>query len=158
MHDRKPKVASCLSKVKAAMAAVLLLMVVGTGTALAQTSGRTITGKVLDEKKEAAREKETALSSVDKLLAQLEADQRERALLPVSPLLNSRTVRVSLEPGTAPTSVFTTANIASSLVIHDSTGQPWPITSVTNGGPSFFQVLRPELPDGNLLKIGRAHV
>ena len=31
------------------MAAVLLLMVVGTGTALAQTSGRTITGKVLDE-------------------------------------------------------------------------------------------------------------
>ena len=31
------------------MAAVLLLMVVGTGTALAQTSGRTISGKVLDE-------------------------------------------------------------------------------------------------------------
>lgn len=49
MHDRIKKVASCLSKVKAAMAAVLLLMVVGTGTALAQTSGRTITGKVLDE-------------------------------------------------------------------------------------------------------------
>lgn len=49
MHDRNHKVASCLSKVKAAMAAVLLLMVVGTGTALAQTSGRTITGKVLDE-------------------------------------------------------------------------------------------------------------
>lgn len=49
MHDRNQKVASYLSKVKAAMAAVLLLMVVGTGTALAQTSGRTITGKVLDE-------------------------------------------------------------------------------------------------------------
>lgn len=49
MHDRNQKVASCLSKVKAAIAAVLLLMVVGTGTALAQTSGRTITGKVLDE-------------------------------------------------------------------------------------------------------------
>lgn len=49
MHDRNQKVASCLSRVKAAMAAVLLLMVVGTGTALAQTSGRTITGKVLDE-------------------------------------------------------------------------------------------------------------
>lgn len=46
MHDRNQKVASCLSKVKAAIAAVLLLMVVGTGTALAQTSGRTITGKV----------------------------------------------------------------------------------------------------------------
>ena len=49
MHDRKQKVASCLSKVKAAIAAVLLRMVVGTGTALAQKTGRTITGKVLDE-------------------------------------------------------------------------------------------------------------
>ena len=49
MHDRNQKVASCLSRVKAAIAAVLLLLVVGTGTALAQTSGRTITGKVLDE-------------------------------------------------------------------------------------------------------------
>lgn len=49
MHDRIQKVASCLSKVKAAMVAVLLLMVVGTGTALAQQSGKTITGKVLDE-------------------------------------------------------------------------------------------------------------
>lgn len=49
MHDRNQKVASCLSKVKAAMAVVLLLMVVGTGTALAQQSGKTITGKVLDE-------------------------------------------------------------------------------------------------------------
>ncbi len=49
MHDRNQKVASCLSKVKTAMEAVLLLMVVGTGTALAQQSGKTITGKVLDE-------------------------------------------------------------------------------------------------------------
>lgn len=49
MHDRNQRVASCLSKVKAAIAAVLLLMVVGTGTALAQKTGRTITGKVLDE-------------------------------------------------------------------------------------------------------------
>lgn len=49
MHDRNQKVASCLSKVKAAIVAVLLLMVVGTGTVLAQQSGRTITGKVLDD-------------------------------------------------------------------------------------------------------------
>ena len=49
MHDRNQKVASCLSRVKEAIVAVLLLMVVGTGTVLAQTSGRTITGKVLDE-------------------------------------------------------------------------------------------------------------
>lgn len=49
MHDRNQKVASCLSRVKEAIVAVLLLMVVGTGTALAQQSGKTITGKVLDE-------------------------------------------------------------------------------------------------------------
>ena len=81
------------------------------------------------------------------------SDQRERALLPVSPALNSRTVRVALEPGGAPVKVFTTANIATSLVFHDSTGQPWPVTSVTNGGPNYFQVLRPDLPDGNLLNV-----
>ena len=81
------------------------------------------------------------------------SDQRERALLPVSPALASRTARVSLEPGNAPVKVYTTANVATSLVFHDSTGQPWPITSVTNGGPNFFQVLRPELPDGNLLNV-----
>ena len=81
------------------------------------------------------------------------SDQRDRALLPVSPSLNSRTVRVSLEPGRAPVKVFTTANIATSLVFHDSTGQPWPVTSVTNGGPNYFQVLRPDLPDGNLLNV-----
>ena len=81
------------------------------------------------------------------------SDERDRALLPVSPALNTRTVRVTLEPGRSPVPVFTTANIATSLVFHDSTGQPWPITSVTNGGPSFFQVLRPELPDGNLLNV-----
>ena len=77
----------------------------------------------------------------------------ERDLLPGPPALNTRTVRVTLEPGRSPVPVFTTANIATSLVFHDSTGQPWPITSVTNGGPSFFQVLRPELPDGNLLNV-----
>ena len=71
----------------------------------------------------------------------------------MSPTLNTRTVRVTLEPGRSPVPVHTTANIATSLVFHDSTGQPWPVTSVTNGGPSFFQVLHPELPDGNLLNV-----
>lgn len=81
------------------------------------------------------------------------SDQRDRALLPMPAALNSRTVRVALEPGQPPVKVLTTSNIATSLVFHDSTGQPWPITSVTNGGPSFFQILKPELPDGNLLNI-----
>lgn len=81
------------------------------------------------------------------------SDQRDRALLPVSPALRTRTVRVALEPGRSPVPVYTTANVATALAFHDATGQPWPITSVTNGGPSFFQVLRPELPDGNLLNV-----
>lgn len=81
------------------------------------------------------------------------SDERDKALLPVSPNLASRTIRVSLEPGQKPVPVYTTANIATSLVFHDSTGQPWPITSVTNGGPTFFQVLKPELPDGNILNV-----
>lgn len=81
------------------------------------------------------------------------SDGRDRALLPVSPSLSSRTVRVSLEPGRAPVKVNTTANVATSLVFHDSTGQAWPVTSVTNGGPTFFQVLRPDLQEGNLLNV-----
>ncbi|WP_291447716.1 DotH/IcmK family type IV secretion protein [Desulfovibrio sp.] len=81
------------------------------------------------------------------------SDQRERALLPVPPDLRTRTVRVALEPGRSPVPVYTTANVATALAFHDATGQPWPITSVTNGGPSHFQVLRPELPDGNLLNV-----
>ena len=81
------------------------------------------------------------------------SDKREKALLPTSPELSSRTVRVSLEPGKKPVKVFTTANIATSLVFHDATGQPWAVTSVTNGSPNFFQILRPELPDGNLLNV-----
>lgn len=81
------------------------------------------------------------------------SDERDKALLPVAPTLGSRTVRVALEPGHTPVPVYTTANVATSLVFHDVTGQPWPITSVTNGGPTFFQVLRPELPDGNLLNV-----
>ena len=49
MHERIQKVASCLSRVKVVVAAVLMLMVLGTGSAIAQKSGRTITGKVVDE-------------------------------------------------------------------------------------------------------------
>lgn len=81
------------------------------------------------------------------------SNDRERALSPAPPRLETRTVRVKLEPGAAPTKVRTTANIATSLVFHDSTGEPWPITSITNGSPNSFQVLKPEIPDENLVNI-----
>ena len=81
------------------------------------------------------------------------SDQRDRAIMPASPVLSTRTVRVHLEPGRTPEKVFCTANVATSLVFHDATGQPWPVTSVTNGAPAFFHILRPELPEGNLLNV-----
>ncbi len=81
------------------------------------------------------------------------ADKRSKALAPVPPQLRSRTVQVSLEPGHAPVQIKTTANIASAIVFHDSTGSPWPISSVTNGGPSLFQVMRPEIEGKNLLNV-----
>lgn len=79
--------------------------------------------------------------------------EREQALTPVPATLRSRTVSVILEPGHIPVKVLTTANVATSLIFHDSTGQPWPITSVTIGSPTFFQILRPDLVEGNLLNI-----
>ena len=54
------------------------------------------------------------------------SDERDRTLLPVSPTLNTRTVRVTLELGRSPVPVFTTANIATSLVFYESTGHPAP--------------------------------
>lgn len=48
MHERIQKVVSCLW-VKTMTAAVLMLLVVGSGIAFAQKPDRTITGKVLDE-------------------------------------------------------------------------------------------------------------
>lgn len=54
------------------------------------------------------------------------SDERDRTLLPVSPTLNTHTVRVTLDPGRSPVPVFTTANIATSLVFYESTGHPAP--------------------------------
>jgi intracellular multiplication protein IcmK len=44
-------------------------------------------------------------------------------------------------------------HVATSLVFHDSTGKAWPVSSVTNGAAAFYTVLRPEIPEGNLLNI-----
>jgi intracellular multiplication protein IcmK len=80
-------------------------------------------------------------------------DQRDRAVSPVAPALSTRTVRVSLEPGQKPVTVRTTANVATSIIFHDSTGRPWPISSVTNGGAAYFSVLRPEVAEGNMVNV-----
>ncbi len=81
------------------------------------------------------------------------SDKRNKELSPVPPHLNSRTVKVVLEPGHSAVKVKTTANIVTALVFHDATGSPWPISSVTNGSPTFFQLLRPEVSSKNILNI-----
>lgn len=81
------------------------------------------------------------------------SDERAKALAPSQAKLKSKTIQVSLEPGQAPIKVKTAANVATALVFHDATGSPWPISSITNGGPTFFQILRPEIEDKNLLNI-----
>ncbi len=79
--------------------------------------------------------------------------QQEEAIAPSIPHLGTRTVRVKLEPGNSPTKVFTTANTVTALVFHDVTGSPWEVTSLTNGSPAYFQILKPEIPEGNLVNI-----
>lgn len=79
--------------------------------------------------------------------------KQDRAMSPVTPALKSRTVRVRLEPGGQAVKVNTTANIATAIVFHDVSGAPWAVTSVTNGSPTLFQVMRPELPEANLLNV-----
>lgn len=81
------------------------------------------------------------------------SNKNEQAIAPVEPSLRARTVRVSLEPGSKSVRVNTTANIATALVFHDATGASWKITSITNGAENLFQVLRPEVPEGNLLNV-----
>jgi intracellular multiplication protein IcmK len=80
-------------------------------------------------------------------------NERDKALSPDPPVLHTRTVMVALEAGSQPITVRTTGNAATSLVFHDFTGQAWPISSVTNGGERFFNLLRPEVPSANLINV-----
>ncbi len=79
--------------------------------------------------------------------------QQDEALSPAIPKLRTRMVQVTLEPGRQPITVHTTANTVTAIVFHDNTGSPWEITSLTNGSPTNFQILKPEIPDGNLINI-----
>ncbi len=79
--------------------------------------------------------------------------QQEEALSPVIPTLQTRTIRVSLEPGKKSPVIYTTPNTVTAIIFHDNTGSPWKVTSLTNGSPSSFQVLKPEIAEGNLVNI-----
>jgi intracellular multiplication protein IcmK len=60
---------------------------------------------------------------------------------------------VSLKPGTAAPVLQLGRGYVSALRFVDSTGAPWPITSITNGSAHAFSVVRPKLNPPNLLMI-----
>lgn len=55
---------------------------------------------------------------------------------PINPV--SRSIDLTLKPGEKPPLVHMALGNASTLTISDSTGQPWPILSVTTGNPAAF--------------------
>jgi len=67
------------------------------------------------------------------------------------PKIMSKTKRLSLSPGTKTPIVNLAAGYVSSLVFYDVTGEPWPVTSATNGNQKHFTVTRPQVLPGNLL-------
>ena len=56
------------------------------------------------------------------------------------PRPTSTTVMVDLSPGATPPVIRLRAGFISSLVLLDSTGQPWPIQAYDNGNPQSFNI------------------
>lgn len=74
-----------------------------------------------------------------------EADRRARAsatlpVIPPKPVI--RTVNVALNPGSHPQVIRTFINNATSLVITDNTGTPWPVLNYSIGNETAFDVKR----------------
>lgn len=61
-----------------------------------------------------------------------------------TPKGRSRIVDIELDILSSPIPVQVTPGMTSSIVVVDVTGKPWPITSVSNGGPKQFQIIQPE--------------
>jgi len=70
-----------------------------------------------------------------------------------APQIASRTVRVSLTAGAKIPVIEMMPGYVTPVVVYDITGQPWPITSKTNGNKKFFTVTRPEVPPLNHLNV-----
>lgn len=81
-------------------------------------------------------------------------DKTEKAIrnLP-APKVTSRTLRVSLSPGSEIPTIEIVPGYVASVVLYDVTGAPWPGTSQTNGNQNFFQVDRPDVQPGNFLTV-----
>lgn len=71
-------------------------------------------------------------------------DQRQKSSLaiPNPPKSVTGSISVSLDPGSVPPVIRPFYGVATSLVILDSTGSPWPVENFTIGNRSLFQVER----------------
>jgi intracellular multiplication protein IcmK len=59
--------------------------------------------------------------------------------------INTGTRRLKLQPGTPPPQISLAQGYVSSIALYDSSGAPWPLTSVVTGNTD---ILRVEKPDG----------
>lgn len=81
-------------------------------------------------------------------------DETGAAIYPSpKPIMTNRTQNVSLAPGATAVSMRLAAGYVSSLVVIDSTGEPWPITTATVGNDKWFSVAKPETGANNMLTI-----
>ncbi len=79
----------------------------------------------------------------------LDARQRAAADLPNPPKSVTATASVSLSPGATPPLVRPFYGVSTSIVILDSTGQPWPVENFGVGNKSQFTVERLDGPQGS---------
>jgi intracellular multiplication protein IcmK len=69
------------------------------------------------------------------------------------PKMVSRSVKLILQPGSPAIKINMAPGYVSSLLVIDSTGAPWPISTVTVGNSKWFNVVKPETSEGNLITL-----
>ncbi len=70
------------------------------------------------------------------------------------PKMINRTRRFSLEPGGDLPVIRITPGYVTSVAFFDSTGEPWPISSITVGNPNYYRVKKPKgLKPGNMITV-----
>lgn len=85
-----------------------------------------------------------------------ELDKRQKAVseLPKTPPKPvTRSLSASVAPGAVPGVMRVFSGYASSLVVADSTGQPWPIENFAVGNKDLFEVERMDSGNGSTLSI-----
>ncbi len=70
-----------------------------------------------------------------------------------APAMQTRTLLLDLQPGAPVPVIHVAPGYVSSIVFLDSTGAPWPITSVTVGDAKWFSVQAPKVDPQNLLTV-----